>query len=91
MKLGFAGPNVINNLIVMLINFSACKCLYVNFLCAGRLWLVWLWWMFIAVDIYYFIVVTILFYYSRYIILLCYLYYFIVLKVKIDPLILDFL
>ena len=40
-------------------------------------WL-WLWLLFIVVDI--------LFYYSRYIILLWCLYYFIVLKAKIDPL-----
>ena len=33
----------------------------------------------------------ILFYYNRYIILLCCLYYFIVLKAKINPLILDVL
>ena len=38
---------------------------------------------------YCFIVVDILFYYSRYIILLWCLYYFIVLKAKIDPLLLD--
>ena len=38
----------------------------------------WLWLLFIVVDI--------LFYHSRYIILLWCLYYFIMLKVKIDPL-----
>ena len=41
----------------------------------------WLWLLFIVVDI--------LFYCSRYIILLWCLYYFIVLKVKIDPLLQD--
>ena len=50
----------------------------------------------VVLDVYgsgyiLFIVVIILFYCSRYIILLCCLYYFIVLKAKINPLMLDVL
>ena len=67
MKLGFAGLNGINNLIVVLIIFSACKCLYENFLCAEVVVTV------VVIDV---VVVNaygnryILFYCSNYIILL---------------------
>ena len=81
--MGFTGSNGINNLIVVLIIFSACKCLYENFLCVEVVVTV------VVVDVYgsrY-----ILFYCSNYIILLYYLYYFIVLKDKINLLILNVL